>query len=143
MSSATSAALSAVLTCFFFAGGMGMAFLTWRYRRRFALWKEMGPQGRADTILNISLVGVLLVSGYHRGIATYNFAFHHWATVTPAASTAAIYLPLHLFSMAGLLWWLCIETVGMAQGGKAWLVLMAAGATLGALIFTTFGEVRP
>lgn len=135
LTSDTFAALSAVLTYFFLVGGMGLALLTWRLRRRFSLWRAMGTQGRSDTILNIGLCGVLMIAGYHRGVATYHFALNHWST---AATTAIVYLPLHVTFMAAVLWWLCIELIGINGGGRAWLFLMATGIALGTSIELAF-----
>lgn len=138
VSSGLFAALSAVLTYFFFVAAGGLAILIWFYRRRFALWHEMGPQGRADTILHMSLIGVLLIAGYHRAHATYHFAFKYWPLSMNAPTATIIYLPLHLICMSGLLWWLCIELVGIENGGKAWATLMLSAAAIGFWIFYLF-----
>ena len=129
------AALSAVLTYMFLIGASGLAVLAWRLRGRFRFWKAMGPQGRADTILNFGLCGVLAIAGYHRAVATYHFAMNNWIT---AASTAGIYLPLHIAAMSAVLWWLCCELVGTSGGWLAWLMLMGGAGLLGWTIILVF-----
>lgn len=135
LSNDTFAALSAVLTYMFLVGAAGLAVLAWRLRKRFTLWHEMGPLGRADTIFNFGLCGVLAVAGYHHTVATYHFALNNWST---AGTTAGVYLPLHIGSMACVLWWLCIELVGMDGGGRAWCMLMVLALAVGATMKMVF-----
>lgn len=132
------AALSAVLTHLFLLTAIGLVYVLWRDRRRFAYWREMGPRGRADTLLNFGMAGFMAIAGYHRGLATYNFAVKHWAAATPASDTAAIYLPLHLMFAAVILWWLAIELCGVHWAAWAWSTVMAIGFVLGVAIMLAF-----
>ncbi len=136
MTSALLAALSAVLTFLFLMVCLGFGYIVWRDRRRFAFWWEMDVRGRADTIFQISLIGVICIAAYHRGIAAVSHANKHWG-VGAASLQASLYLPVHIACVCGVLWWVAVEIFGPEVPHRAWLATVGIGAALGLTIFFT------
>lgn len=126
------AGMSAAMAYWLFAGMVCMGFITWRYRGRFANWGELSVRDKADAILSVSLFGFLAHATFHRARAAYSFAVYEWDVSALTLLTAPLYLLLAMASVAGLLWWMCLEIFGLAQHERWWWLLILTGAWLGA-----------
>ena len=126
------AGLSATLAYFFIVGTVGMGLLTWRQRGRFAHWWDLSARDRADAVLNVAWLGILLNAAFQRITETYSFAAQEWRLTAVTVATAPLYLGLTLTCMAGFLWWMCLEIVGPARNRLWWVVFIMTGAWLGA-----------
>ncbi len=128
------AGLSATLANWFVVGGTGMGILLWRYRARFAGWRNLSDRDKADALLHLGIFGILINAALQRGIATYSFAVQEWRMSTVTIVTAPVYLAWSLAFMACILWWMCLEIFGLSRYRMWWAAFVVTGLWLGAAI---------
>ncbi len=132
------AGMSATLAYWFFVGAAGMGLLLWRYRGRFAGWRNLSDRDRADAVLQIGVFGILVNAAFQRGIATYSFAVQEWKLTPVTIVTAPFYLTWALVGMACILWWISLEIFGLARYRVWWSAFIATGAWLGVAVSWRF-----
>ncbi len=128
------AGMSATLCYWFIVGAVGMGLLLWRYRRRFAGWRNLSDRDQADAMLQVGVFGILVNAAFQRAIATYSFAVQEWKLTPVTVVTAPFYLTLALVGMACILWWICLEIFGLSRYKAWWAGFIATGAWLGAAV---------
>lgn len=129
------AGLSAALAFYFLSGVAGMAWLTWRFRGRFSQWFKISARDRADSVLNVCFLLVLLHAGYMRMIAVHSLINHEWTVSGISRYTAPVYLPIALAGSVGVLWWLSYYLLWGRFAGRAWLAVVVLGAGIGYMAY--------
>lgn len=123
--------LSAALMIYFFAGVVGMAFLTWRFRGRFNSWLKITERDRADAALNVCFLLVLAHVAFMRGKSVFYLVTQEWNEVGLARSSDLIFAGI---GIAGCLWWLAYYLLYGQGSGKLWLAVMIFGAAVGVVL---------
>lgn len=119
---------SAALLVWYFAGVVGMGFLTWRFRGRFRAWFKVTGRDRADAALNVSFLLVLGHVTYMRAQTVYFILWHEWSVKGLARSSDLVFAGI---GIAGCLWWLAYYLLYGQGSAKLWLAVMAVGAVFG------------
>lgn len=123
--------LSAVFLLWVGAILIASSKLVWSNWEVFLRWRKQDRETRLKMALWLAIP--LLMSGliWMRLIAIWHYAVTKGIPLGTMIQIF-VYMPVVLFSLALILWWICDRTFSSPDGDRAWLALVSSGGIIGA-----------